>query len=293
MEPGFALADIDTSWPHPARMYDFYLGGKDNYAVDQEAAREILRAVPEVRDMARENRAFLQRAVRFLVGEAGIRQIIDIGTGIPTAGNVHEVAREMAPDVRVVYVDNDPIVHVHASALLTGTGSTRIVLGDLREPETILAHPKVRELIDFSQPVALLLVAILHFMTDDENPERIVAAFRDALPLGSYLALSHGTADFHSQDAVSHGTKVYQRATAPLVLRSHAQVTALFDGFDIVEPGLVQVPLWRPDGKRPRLRDRTGIGIYGGIGQRRSADGSAVADPHEGRDQPPGRSSAG
>jgi hypothetical protein len=192
MEPGFALADIDTSRPHPARMYDFYLGGKDNYAVDQEAAQEILRAVPEVRDMARENRAFLQRAVRFLVGEAGIRQIIDIGTGIPAAGNVHEVAREMAPDVRVIYVDNDPIVHVHASALLTGTGSTRIVLADLREPGTILSHPKVRELIDFSQPVALLLVAILHFITDDANPGQIIATFRDALPLGSYLVLSHG-----------------------------------------------------------------------------------------------------
>ena len=235
--------------------------------------------MPEVRDMARENRAFLQRAVRFLVGGAGIRQIIDIGTGIPAAGNVHEVAREVAPDVGVVYVDNDPIVHVHASALLTGTGSTGIVLADLREPETILAHPKVRELIDFGQPVALLLVAILHFITDDENPERIVATFRDALPLGSYLALTHGTADFHSQDAVSHGTKVYQRATAPLVLRNHAQVTELFDGFDLVEPGLVQVPLWRPDSKRPRLRDLAGIGIYGGVGQRRGADGSAVVRP--------------
>src|ERR1022692_4655894 len=259
MEPGFALADIDTSRPHPARMYDFYLGGKDNYTVDQEAAREILQAVPEVRDMARENRAFLQRAVRFLVGGAGIRQIIDIGTGIPAAGNVHEVAREVAPDVGVVYVDNDPIVHVHASALLTGTGSTGIVLADLREPETILAHPKVRELIDFGQPVALLLVAILHFITDDENPERIVATFRDALPLGSYLALTHGTADFHSQDAVSHGTKVYQRATAPLVLRNHAQVTELFDGFDLVEPGLVQAAVasgWQaPSPARPR-RDR-------------------------------------
>src|ERR1017187_8000413 len=234
-------------------------GGKDNYAVDQEAAREILQAVPEVRDMARENRAFLQRAVRFLVGGAGIRQIIDIGTGIPAAGNVHEVAREVAPDVGVVYVDNDPIVHVHASALLTGTGSTGIVLADLREPETILAHPKVRELIDFGQPVALLLVAILHFITDDENPERIVATFRDALPLGSYLALTHGTADFHSQDAVSHGTKVYQRATAPLGLASHAQVTALFDGFDLVEPGLVQAAVasgWQaPSPARPR-RDR-------------------------------------
>src|ERR1022692_2875856 len=194
MEPGFALADIDTSRPHPARMYDFYLGGKDNYAVDQEAAREILRAVPEVRDMARENRAFLQRAVRFLVGEAGIRQIIDIGTGIPAAGNVHEVAQQSAPDVRVIYVDNDPIVHVHVSALLTGAGTTSIVLADLREPETILAHPAVAELTGSGQPGALLLVAIAHFITDAENPARIIATLRDALPPGSYLVLSHATA---------------------------------------------------------------------------------------------------
>jgi len=259
-------------------MYDYFLGGKDNYAVDQEAAREILQAVPEVRAMALENRAFLQRAVRFLVGEAGIRQIIDIGTGIPAAGNVHEIAQDTAPDVRVIYVDNDPIVHVHASALLTGTGSTRIVLADLREPEAILAHPKVRELIDFSQPVALLLIAILHFITDDENPGEIIATFRDALLPGSYLALSHGTADFHSEDTVSHGTRVYQRATAPLVLRSHAQATALFDGFDLVEPGLVQVPLWRPAARRPRLPGLAGIGIYGGVGHLRHASGSEVAD---------------
>ena len=171
---------------------------------------------------------------------------------------------------------------MHASALLTGAGSTRIVLADLRQPETILAHLKVRELIDFSQPVALLLVAILHFITDDDDPERIIATFRDALAPGRYLVLSHGTADFHSQDAVSHGTKVYQRATAPLVLRSHAQVTAFFDGFDLVEPGLVQAPLWHSEGRRPRLRDLTGIGIYGGVGQRRSADGSAAPGPATG-----------
>ncbi len=268
MEPGFAPSEIDTTRPHPARMYDYYLGGKDNYLVDQQAAREILRIVPEVRLMARENRAFLQRAVRFLVGEAGIRQIIDIGTGIPTAGNVHEVATETAPDVRVVYVDNDPIVHVHASALLTGTGATRIVLADLREPEAILAHPKVGELIDLSQPVALLLIAILHFITDDEDPAGIVTAFRDALGPGSYLALSHGTSDFHSEDAVSRGRSVYERASAPLVLRSHAQIAAFFEGFDLVEPGLVQVPLWRPDTRPPRQKNLAKIGIYGGVGRR-------------------------
>ena len=148
-------------------MYDAYLGGKDNYPVDRQAVRQILRDFPEVRAIARANRAFLQRAVWFLAAEEGIRQFLDIGTGIPAAGNVHEVAGQAAPDVRVVYVDNDPIVHVHASALLTGTGTTSIVLADLRDPEAILAHPQVRALIDFTQPVALLLVAILHFLTDE------------------------------------------------------------------------------------------------------------------------------
>lgn len=268
MEPGFAPSEIDTTRPHPARMYDFYLGGKDNYLVDREAAAQVLRAVPEVRIMARENRAFLQRAVRFLAGEAGIRQIIDIGTGIPAAGNVHEVAQQIAPDVRVAYVDNDPIVHVHANALLTGSGATSIVLADLREPETILAHPKVRQLIDFRQPVAILLIAILHFITADEHPAGIVAAFRDALAPGSYLALSHGTTDFHTEDAVRHGTRIYERATAPLVLRPHAEISAFFDGFGLVEPGLVQVPLWRPDHKPPRPKDLAKIAIYGGVGRR-------------------------
>jgi hypothetical protein len=266
MEPGFSLSEIDTSKPHPARMYDYYLGGKDNYPVDKEAARQVLRAAPEMREVARANRAFLQRAVRFLVGEAGIRQIIDIGTGIPTAGNVHEVAGEIAPETRVVYVDNDPIVHVHANALLTGGGTTRIVLADLREPEKILTDPKVGELIDFSQPVALLLVAILHFVTENESPSRIVATFRDALP-GSYLVLSHGTADFRTEAARTAMT-VYDRATSTVTLRSHAQIAAFFDGWDLVEPGLVQAPLWRPDGKPPRPKDLEKMWIYGGVGRR-------------------------
>src|SRR2546430_7176373 len=149
MEPGFAPSEIDTSRPHPARMYDYYLGGKDHYEVDREAAMAVLRAVPEVRAIARENRAFLQRVVRYLVGEAGIRQIIDIGAGIPAAGNVHTVARQVARGVRVTYVDNDPIVHVHANALLTGDGNTSIVLADLRGPEAILSHAQVRDLINF------------------------------------------------------------------------------------------------------------------------------------------------
>ena len=268
MEPGFAASEIDTSKPHPARMYNAYLGGRDNYPVDRQAVRQILRDFPEVRAISQSNRAFLQRAVRFLAAEAGIRQFLDIGTGIPSAGNVHEVAGQAAPDARVAYVDNDPIVHVHASALLTGTGTTTIVLADLRDPQAILAHPQLRALIDFTQPVALLLVAILHFITDGDNPAGIVAALRDALAPGSYMALSHGTQDFHAPGGADLAADAYQNATAPLVLRSHEQVSAFFDGVDLVEPGLVQAPPWRPDGRRPRPRDLAKIGIYAGVGRK-------------------------
>ena len=268
MEAGFPLSEIDTTRPHPARMYDAYLGGKDNYAADREAVRRILRNWPEVRAMARANRAAMQRMVRFLAGEAGIRQFLDIGTGIPSAGNVHEVAGQVAPGSRVVYVDNDPIVHVHANALLTGSGTTSIVLADLREPGEILAHPKVRELIDFSKPVALLLIAILHFITEEENPYGIVATLRDALPSGSFLALSHGTADFHPPGVAGEAAASYETATAPLVLRTFDRVSAFFDGFELVEPGLVQAPLWRPDGKPPRPKDLAKIGVYAGVGRK-------------------------
>lgn len=266
MEPGFAASQIDTSRPHPARMYDAFLGGRDNYAADREAVRQILRDFPEVRAIARANRAFMQRAVRFLAGEAGVRQFIDIGTGIPSAGNVHEVAGQVAAGTRVVYVDNDPIVHVHANALLTGSASTSIVLADLRDPEGILGDAKLRGLIDLNEPVALLLVAILHFLTEAEDPARVVATLRDALPGGSYLVLSHGTADFHPPGVTGQAAVRYEHATAPLVLRGFEQVSAFFDGFDLVEPGLVQAPLWRPDGKPPRPKDLAKLGIYAGVG---------------------------
>ena len=266
MESGFALSQIDTTTPHPARMYDAYLGGKDNYPADQEAVQQVLRAFPEVRDIARANRAFLQRAIRFLAGEAGIRQIIDIGTGIPAAGNVHEIAGQVAPGTRVLYADNDPIVHVHANALLANTGTTSIVLADLRDPHAILTHPNTIALIDFTQPVAVLLVAVAHFLTDTDDPARIITTLRDALPSGSYLALSHGTADFHPPGTASRAAATYDKAAAPLVLRTHDQVAALFDGFDLVEPGLVQAPLWRPDGRPPRAKDLAKIGMYAGLG---------------------------
>jgi hypothetical protein len=264
MESGFSPAEIDTSRPHPARMYDHYLGGKDNYPVDREAVAKVLQRAPEIRDIARANRTFLQRTVRFLAEQAGIRQFLDIGTGIPTAGNVHEVAGEVAPEARVVYVDNDPIVNTHANALLGGHGTTGIVLADLRDPAAILDHPTTRALLDFSEPVALLLVAILHFITDDEKPAEILAVLRGALPPGSYVVISHVTKDFRSE-AAQGAASVYNQATAPLVLRSHLEISSFFDGWRLIEPGLVQTPLWRPDGPLPRNLDK--LWIYGGVGR--------------------------
>jgi SAM-dependent methyltransferase len=265
MEQGFAPSQIDTSRPHPARMYDFYLGGKDNYPVDRQAARQVLAAAPELRITARDNREFLRRVVRFLVGDAGIRQILDIGTGIPTAGNVHEVGQQIAPEVRVAYVDNDPIVHVHANALLTGAGATSIVLADLRDPAAILAHPQVRDLIDFTRPVAVLLVAILHFIADAEDPAGIVAVLRDALAPGSYLVLSHATGDVRP-GAAARAAAVYDGATSSLTLRSREEIERLFAGLDILEPGVVQLPLWRPQGRSPR--DLSKAWGYCGVGRK-------------------------
>ena len=261
-QDGFSAEEIDTSRPHPARIYDYLLRGKDNYAVDRAAAAELAAAAPEVRIGVRANRAFLQRAVREVVG-SGVRQILDIGTGLPTSPNVHETAQETAPDVRVAYVDNDPIVNVHASALLSRSGGTRVVLGDLREPRAILDHPDIRELVDFDQPVALLLVAVLHFLTDEERPEEIVASLRDALPAGSWLVLSHATDDFADR---SDAQAVYNNATASLNLRPRSRVERFFDGFELIEPGLVQVPFWRPDAPPPERSEE--IGFYGGVARK-------------------------
>ncbi|MFB7495794.1 SAM-dependent methyltransferase [Streptomyces sp. NPDC056161] len=261
-QDGFRAEEIDTSRPHPARIYDYLLGGKDNYEVDRDAGDALAAAAPEVRVGVQANRAFLRRAVRHVVG-SGVRQILDIGTGLPTSPNVHETAQDVAPDVRVAYVDNDPIVHTHAGALLSRSGETSIVLGDLRDPQAIVDHPDVRRIIDFDEPVALLLVAILHFLTDAERPGEVVAALRDALPTGSYLVLSHATGDFADRSAAQ---AVYSKATATLNLRSHAAVGQFFDGFDLIEPGLVQAPFWRPDAPPPPGSDE--IGFWGGVARK-------------------------
>ncbi|MDQ0777120.1 hypothetical protein QF026_005586 [Streptomyces aurantiacus] len=259
---GFRAEEIDTSRPHPARIYDYLLGGKDNYEADQQAADKLAAVAPEVWIGVRANRAFLRRAVRHIVG-SGVRQILDIGTGLPTSPNVHEIAQEVAQDVRVAYVDNDPIVKAHADALLSRFAETSIVLADLRDPQAIVDHPDVRRVIDFDEPVAVLLVAVFHFITEAENPGQIISTLRDALPKGSYLVLSHATGDFADR---SDAQAVYKNATATMNLRSRAEVERLFDGFELIEPGLTQVPFWRPDAPPP---DRSGeIGFYGGVARK-------------------------
>jgi SAM-dependent methyltransferase len=231
--------------PSPARIYDYLLGGKDNYPADRQAAQELLAAIPDLRTFARQNRAFLGRVVRYLAAEAGIRQFIDIGTGLPSPGNVHEIAQAVAPGAHVVCVDNDPVVLAHGRAMLHGVPSTAIIEHDLRQPEAILADPQLGKLIDFAEPAALLLVAVMHFISDEDDPPGLVRRLVSALAPGSYVALTHATADSRPESA--EGEKVYERASAQARARTRDQVAAMVAGLDLVEPGLVWAPEWRPD----------------------------------------------
>jgi hypothetical protein len=241
-----APAGIDATVPSVARMYDFFLGGKDNFAVDRKLAGQVLERVPEARDVARANRRFLGRAVEFLA-EAGIGQFLDLGTGLPSQNSVHEVAQRVRPDARVVYVDNDPIVGAHARALLARGRFTAVVQEDIREPARILEHPTVQQMIDFSEPVAIMCVAVLPFVADDEDPWDIVSTLTERLVPGSHLALSHGTHDGRPAEVVADFEEKYQNASAPVALRSREAITRFFDGFDLVEPGLVRTTEWRSD----------------------------------------------
>jgi S-adenosyl methyltransferase len=246
--------EINTAKPHAARVYDYYLGGKDHFAADRETGQALMRVVPTIRAAARENRAFLGRAVRFLVAEAGVRQFLDIGTGLPSANNVHEVAQGLVPSCRVVYVDNDPIVLAHARALLTSSpeGKTAYIHADLRDPGKILGDPVTRATLDFSQPIGLMLVAVLHFVPDEAQPRRIVDTLLDALPSGSYLAASHATPEYYP-DGGAEAARIYNERGIPFQFRpadEFAQVA--FRGLEIVEPGVVSVSDWRPEGDGPR-----------------------------------------
>ncbi|MEV5411148.1 SAM-dependent methyltransferase [Thermopolyspora sp. NPDC052614] len=261
--------DIDTSKPHPARIYDYWLGGKHNYAADREVAEQFIKVLPKTRFGTRVNRRFLIDSVRWLAEEAGIRQFIDIGSGLPTQQNVHEVAQEIAEDARVVYVDNDPLVLVHADALLTADDRTIVINADLREPQRILDDPAVRNLIDFSQPVALLMVAVLHFIDDDQLAYRCVKTLCDALPTGSYVVIAHGLAE-EGRDDIDEAVRVYNRASSSVTPRTREQLVAFFDGLTPVGPGMVHIADWtigdadfrrreRPDDVIVSINDRSAL----------------------------------
>ncbi len=271
-EPGRPPSGVDASAPRSARVYDYLLGGKDNFAADREAAELSLRAVPQMRAIAMENRRFLRRAVRFCA-DAGIRQFVDIGAGLPTQDNVHQVAQRAAAGSRVVYADNDPVVVNHGLALLAESERTTVINGDLRRPDEILDHLGLRALIDLDQPVAVLLVAILHFIPDADDPAGSVARFRDAMAPGSYLVVSHaeispahasGTEPLSEEGRLL--SQLYRGKTGPA--RTRAEIATFFGDFDPVEPGLTEVWKWRPVGE-PVVSTSDVMTMVGGVARKR------------------------
>jgi SAM-dependent methyltransferase len=265
---GFGEADIDTSVPNVARIYDYMLGGKDNFTADREAADQLLAAVPHFAGIVHDNRSFIGRAVRFLAGEAGIRQFLDLGAGLPAQSPVHEMAQAIAPDALVVYVDNDPMVCAHGRALLRPVDRIAVVRGDLRRPAGILRHPEVTGLLDFSRPVAVLCAAVLHFVPDEDKPHEIIAAYRDHLAPGSYLVITHGPSGTPEEDPsgyIESVTSVYQQASANLHVRPLPEIERFFDGFELVDPGVAWMTEWRPDPGIPPLAGRS---LRAGVGRK-------------------------
>jgi S-adenosyl methyltransferase len=255
---------LNTAIPHPARIYDYWLGGKDNYAADREAAELVIATQPSILATVRANRAFLRRAVEFLAGEAGIRQFLDIGTGLPTASSTHEVAQRIAPAARVVYVDNDPIVLAHARALLTSTpeGATAYLDADVRDPAKILREAATT--LDFSKPVAVMMLLVLHFIPDSDDPHQIIAQLMDAMPSGSYLTVSDATSDIDT-DRVTDATAKYNARTGPVrsTPRTRPEIARYFTGLELVDPGLVPMPQWRA-----LANPATPIPAYAGVGRK-------------------------
>jgi hypothetical protein len=256
---------IDTTVAHPARVYDYWLGGKDNFAADREAAERVLATTPGLRSRVRANRAFLARSVHYLVTERGVRQFLDIGTGIPSANNTHEVAQAAEPTTRIVYVDNDPIVLTHARALLSSTseGATAYLEADLRDPEKILSAAS--RTLDFGQPIALMLVGVLHLIQDSEDPYGLVAQYMAALPAGSYLTISHPASDIHPQQAEAQ-RRYNERVSTPQTLRSYEQVCRFFEGLELIPPGVVPVHSWHagPEDEVPP----GGVSAHGGVARK-------------------------
>ena len=260
---------VDPTRPHPARIYDYGIGGKNHFAVDRALAEQVLTAMPTARTVARENRKFLGRAVRFLAAEAGIRQFLDVGSGLPATDNVHEVAQRVDPSCRVVYVDNDPSVLPHARALLAGApeGRTGYFTGDLRDPAAILDHQVTREILDFTEPIALVLVSVLPFLVDEDDPAGILATLLSALPRGSYIAATHTTGE-HDPGGWDGVKKAYSGTTITGQVRDSADFARLaFGRLEMVPPGVVLVSEWRPDSPGP-LPAPAEVSCYGGVARK-------------------------
>ncbi|MER7463244.1 SAM-dependent methyltransferase [Streptomyces sp. NPDC097981] len=272
--PSWAPPGIDISVPSVSRIYDYYLGGSHNFEVDRQAARRAMEFLPGLPKIMQANRAFMRRAVRYSVAR-GVTQFLDIGSGIPTFGNVHEIAQAADPEARVVYVDHDPVAVAHSRAVLAGDDRTGIVAADLRKPRDILAAPEVSRLLDLERPVALLLVAVLHFLEDADDPYAAVAELRDALAPGSLLVLTHASYEGIplSREVAAGTVGVYRDIRNPLVMRSGEQITRFFEGFELVDPGVVSMPLWQPegtedpeDGEAPE--DPYAFSGFGGVGRK-------------------------
>ena len=259
------LPKLNTSVAHIARVYDYWLGGKDNFAVDREVGDRVLDIHPETALSVRANRGFLTRSVRYLAAEEGIRQFLDVGTGLPSANNTHEVAQAIAPEARVLYVDNDPMVLAHARALLTSSpeGETGYLDADMKDPDAILAG--ARRLLDFSKPVAIMLVAMLHMLRDEEEPQAIVDRFMATVPPGSFLVISHMASDVQREAMAEMGRRLNESMTQQFTMRTRAQVTGFFDGLTVIEPGVVLTHEWRPDS--PDDAETPGV-LWAGVGRK-------------------------
>lgn len=265
LRPDWAPDEIDIERPSVARMYDYYLGGSHNFAVDRAAAQAMVAAVPEAPLMAQANRAFLRRAVHFLAA-AGVRQFLDIGSGIPTVGNVHEIVQQVAPDSRVVYVDTDPVAVAHSQEILADNDHATVLQEDLRHPDRILGHPELRRLLNLNEPTAVLIVAVLHFVSDDDRPAELLRTLRDALAPGSWLVLSQASDEGRPATERSDAEAVYRRTGSPLWFRDRSELTTLFDGFELVEPGVVWVPQWRPETPESSVNAEESA-FLGGVGR--------------------------
>lgn len=264
--PSWAPKGVDLEKASAARAYDYYLGGAHNFAVDREFARKVEGVAPTIRELAQNNRGFLRRAVQYCAAR-GIRQFLDLGSGIPTVGNVHEVAQEAEPTARVLYVDNDPVAVAHSETILEGNDRAGVVRADMTDVDGVLDSPEAKRLLDFDEPIAVMMVAVLHFVPDEQRPAEIVRRYTDRLAPGSYVALSHGTAD-HCPEMLDDIVGLYANSSNPLVPRTRSEITALLPELRIVEPGVVHVPDWHPDSPEDRWERPEESVVYVAVAQK-------------------------